>query len=93
MKYDWNTAEAWSKTGAALLGGGLLTVAFCVLCGLWLPTEGEVGTATGVLLSFPVWVGAMCYAVLARTALRAWIVLGSITLLLAGLGGVAPYLW
>lgn len=93
MKYDWNTAEAWSKTGAALLGGGLLTVAFCVLCGLWLPTEGEIGTATGVLLSFPVWVGAMCYAVLARSGLRAWTALLGGTLLVGGLAGVAPYLW
>ncbi len=84
MKYNWSPAEAWAKTGAALLLSTAIYVAFCSFCVTGVPVAQDVGLALGVLGGFPVWVGAMYYAVLARTALRAWLVLGIATGLLAG---------
>lgn len=84
MKYNWTNSEAWGKAGAALLLGNAVYVAFCVFCVTALPVSADIGIATGVMGGFPVWVGAMYYAVLARTVVRAWGVLGAISLLLAG---------
>ena len=84
MKYDWTTAEAWGKTSAALLGSTALSLAFCIACVTAVPVEEDVGLAIGMLVGFPVWVGAACYAVLARTTLRAWSIPLGIALLLAG---------
>jgi hypothetical protein len=84
MKYDWTTAEAWGKAGAALLLGTAVYGAFCAFCVTVLPVRPAVGIAAGVLGGFPVWVGAVYYAVLARTVVRAWGVLGSAALLLTG---------
>lgn len=84
MKYDWTTAEAWGKTGAVLLASTALYVAFCVFCVTGLPLAQNVAIATGLLVGFPVWIGSMCYAVLARSTMRAWLVLLVITLLLGG---------
>ena len=84
MKYSWTTTEAWGKTAAVLLASAALYVAFCVFCVTALPVQQDVALATGILAGFPVWIGAMCYAVLARTTLRAWAVLLGLTLLLGG---------
>jgi hypothetical protein len=84
MKYNWTTAEAWGKTAAALLLGTAVYMAFCVFCVVVLPVGADVGIAAGVLGGFPVWVGAVYYAVLARTVARAWGVLGGAALFLAG---------
>ena len=89
MKYNWTTAEAWGKTAAVLLLGAAVYGAFCVFCVTALPVGADVGIAAGVLGGFPVWVGAMYYAVLARTVTRAWGVLGGAALLLAGASLVA----
>ncbi|MFP4229493.1 MAG: hypothetical protein ACLFTE_11795 [Salinivenus sp.] len=89
MKYDWTTAEAWGKTSAALLAGTALYLAFCVACVTGMPVEQDVGMAIGVLGGFPVWVGAACYAALARTTARAWYVPLGIALLLAGWAALA----
>jgi hypothetical protein len=75
MKYHWTTAEAWGKTSAVLLASAAVYLAFCVFCVTGLPMAQDVALATGILAGFPVWVGAMCYAVLARTPARAWVVL------------------
>jgi len=91
MKYNWTPIEAWSKTGAALLAGTAVYLAFCVVCVVGLPLATDAALATGILGGFPVWVGAMVYAVLARTALRAWVVLLGLALVLGGwavLGGL-----
>jgi hypothetical protein len=84
MKYNWTTIEAWGKAGAALLLGTAVYGAFCVFCVTALPVRPDLGIAAGVLGGFPVWVGAAYYAVLARTVIRAWSVLGVAALLLAG---------
>jgi hypothetical protein len=84
MKYNWTTTEAWGKAGAALLLGTAVYGAFCVFCVTVLPVRPDVGITVGVLAGFPVWVGAMYYAVLARTVIRAWSVLGVAALLLSG---------
>jgi len=84
MKYNWTPIEAWSKTGAALLGGTALYLAFGVFCVVALPVGQVVAVAAGLLVGLLVWVGAMVYAVLARTALRAWAVLMGLVLVLGG---------
>lgn len=84
MKYDWTTTEAWGRSSAALLASTVLYLSFCVTCVTGGPVEQDVGLAIGVLAGFPVWVGAACYAVLARTPARAWGVLLGISLLLTG---------
>ncbi|PSQ97891.1 MAG: hypothetical protein BRD55_00350 [Bacteroidetes bacterium SW_9_63_38] len=84
MKHDWTTVEAWGRTSAALLASTALSLAFCVILVTGLPPTRDVGLALGVLGGFPVWVGAACYAVLSRTAGRAWMVLLSATTLLGG---------
>lgn len=84
MKHDWTTAEAWGKTGAVLLASSALYVAFCVFCVAGLPVGTDVSMATGILVGFPVWIGSMCYAVLARSTMHAWLVLLAATLLLGG---------
>lgn len=83
MKYNWSTTEAWGKTGAALLLSTAVYVAFCSFCVTGVPVAQDVGLALGILGGFPVWVSAMYYAVLARTIVRAWFVLGSAAGLLA----------
>lgn len=92
MKYNWTTVEAWGKTGAVLLASTGLYLAFCVFCVTGLPAGQDVALATGILAGFPVWIGAMCYAVLARTPLRAWIVLLAVALLFAGGAALAWFL-
>jgi hypothetical protein len=84
MKHDWTTAEAWGKTGAVLLASTGLYAAFCVFCVLALPVRPDVGLAAGALVGVPLWIAAMCYAVLARTSLRAWLILTGLTLFFAG---------
>lgn len=84
MKYDWTTAEAWGRTGAALLASTALYLAFCVVCVTGVPVTEDVGLALAILGGFPVWIGAACYAVLARTVWRAWLVLGAAAGLLGG---------
>lgn len=83
MKYNWSTAEAWGKIGAALLLSTAVYVAFCSFCVTGVPVAQNVGLAMGILGGFPVWVAAMYYAVLSSTVLRAWLVLGSAAGLLA----------
>lgn len=84
MKYDWTTAEAWGKTGAALLASTMLSLASYIACVTVLPVAQDVGLAIGVLAGLPVWVGTACYAVLARTVVRAWAVPVGIALVLSG---------
>jgi hypothetical protein len=84
MKYDWTTAEAWGKSSAALIASTVLYLSFCVACVTGVPMEKDVGLAIGALAGFPVWIGAACYAVLARTMVRAWGFLLGISLLLTG---------
>lgn len=90
MKYNWTTAEAWGKTSAALLASSALYGVFCVFCVTALPVDQDLALATGILAGFPVWVGGVCYAVLARSAARAWtgllgaaLLLGSAAVLIA----------
>lgn len=83
MKYNWSTAEAWGKTGAALLLSTAVYVAFCSFCVTGVPVAQDVGLALGILCGFPVWVAAIYYAVLAHTVVRAWLVLGGAAGLLA----------
>jgi len=70
------TGEAVSRTAAAVLGGYALAYAFCAglagtLAAIGLSKADAVVTAT--MLSFPLYVAAICYAYGARNARRAWL--------------------
>ncbi len=84
MKYDWTRTEAWGKTAAVFVAGLACYLAFSAFCGVCLPIGQNAAITVGVLGGFPVWVGAMCYAMLARSARRAWGVLLGIALILGG---------
>jgi hypothetical protein len=84
MKHDWTTAEAWGRTGAALLASTALYLAFCVVLVTGLPLSQDAALALGILGGFPVWIGSACYAVLARSVVRAWCVLVGAAVLLGG---------
>lgn len=81
MKHDWTTVEAWGKTSAVLLASTGLYAVFCVFCGFVLPVN--LSLTAGALIGIPLWVAAACYAVLAQTHIRAWLVLGALTLIFA----------
>ena len=89
MKYDWTTVEAWGKTGAVIIASTILYLSFSVFSVTVLPVRQDAALATGILFGFPVWIGAMCYAMLARTTGRAWGVLLAVTVLFVGWTGLA----
>lgn len=62
----------WSKTGAALLGGCLISISIMLNLNYLLNIEVDEKLLIGLLVSFPIWAGAMtlCYA--SETALQAW---------------------
>lgn len=75
----------WAKSfAAAVLGLPLATGLVGLLALVW-PGELAVVTLPWLLLSFPVWIGAMSLAFLCKTGLRAWLWLGGATLLCFGL--------
>lgn len=84
MKYDWTQREAWGKTMAMVVAGLLCYLAFSAFCGVCLPVGQNTAIVVGVLGGFPVWVGGMCYAMLARSVWRAWGVLLGLSLVLGG---------
>lgn len=91
MKYDWSTGEAIGKTAAVLLGSSTVYLVFCVFCVTALPVSQDVALATGILAGFPVWIGAMCYAVLAKTTVRAWGAILTATVLIGSVAALAKF--
>lgn len=75
----------WARWLAAVLLGFPLTVGMIGLVALSWPGDIEIVTLPWLLLSFPVWIGAMSLAFAFRTALRAWLWMGGATLLCFGL--------
>ena len=63
----------WAKSLAAALLGLPLTVGMIGLVVLLWPGELDRITMPWLLMSFPVWVGVMSLAFLAKTGLRAWL--------------------
>jgi hypothetical protein len=87
MKHAWTRGEAWGKATAALVGGLVLFVAFSLFTGVVLPRLGvglSLSVALGVLLGTPVWAAAITGAVLARSGLRAWLLVGGACLAVGG---------
>ncbi len=70
----------WARWLAAVLLGFPLTVGLIGLIALSWPGDVEIVTLPWLLLSFPVWIGAMSLAFVAKTALRAWLWMGGMTL-------------
>lgn len=84
MKYDWSTREATLRIGAVLIASLLLFAAFNIFCMLTLPVEPELSLGIAVLGGFPLSIAAMCYAMLAESAVRAWTLLLLLSFVLAG---------
>lgn len=75
----------WARSLAAALLGLPLTVGLIGLLVLLWPGDLQANTMPWLLLAFPVWIGAMSLAFLARSGWRAWGWLGGGTLLCFGL--------
>lgn len=75
----------WARSLAAALLGLPLTVGAIGLVVLLWPGELTRITMPWLLMSFPLWVGVMSLAFLARSGLRAWLWMGGATLLCFGL--------
>jgi hypothetical protein len=62
----------WSKSVAALFGGCLLSITLMLNLNYLLTYNVDTKLFIGLLIGFPIWVGAMvaCYA--ANSALQAW---------------------
>lgn len=71
----------WAKSLAAALLGLPLTVGLVGLIALLWPGRQEIVTLPWLLMSFPVWIGAMSLAFAFKTGLRAWLWLGGAMLL------------
>ncbi len=80
------------KSFAAALLGLPLTVGIVGLIVLLWPGELQRIALPWLLLSFPVWIGVMSLAFLAKSGWRAWLWMGGATLLCFGLIHVAKAL-
>ncbi|WP_022835674.1 hypothetical protein [Salisaeta longa] len=92
MKYDWTPHEAWSTTGAVVLGSTAVFVAFTLFCTLALPVARATALAVGILGGLPLWVAAMAYALLSDGPLRTWGGLLGACAVLLGLSACAHFL-
>ena len=70
----------WGKSTAAVLLGLPLAVIVIGICALLSHDQART-TLPWLLIFFPVWVGAMSLAFVARSGLRAWLWMGGATLL------------
>ncbi|WP_028240061.1 DUF3649 domain-containing protein [Stutzerimonas azotifigens] len=87
--------ERWSLAGrisAALLGGYGLAYGFTAFFSVYLPLARPDRVVVASLSCFAVWVAAAVYAFAARSAGRAWLVLGGLALVL-GLAGFLSGEW
>jgi hypothetical protein len=74
----------------AAVGGGYALAALCSVAALALPISKSQAVLVGMLVSFPVYAGAVVWAFAARTAVRAWTGLGIVAL---PLSAVAWSIW
>lgn len=74
---------------AALFGGYGLAYAFTAFLSVYLPLVRADRVVYASLGCFAVWTAAALYAFAARSAARAWLVIGGLALLL-GLGAFLP---
>lgn len=77
---------------AALFGGYGLAYAFTAFLSVYLPLERADRVVYASLGCFAVWTTAAIYAFAARSAPRAWLVIGGLALLL-GLAAFLPGEW
>ncbi|WP_017937382.1 DUF3649 domain-containing protein [Zestomonas thermotolerans] len=85
-------SSPWSITSrvlAALVGGYALAYGFTAFFTVYLPLARPDRVVFAGLLSFVVWTAAVIYVFAARSAIRAWLVLGVLTLAL-GLAAFLP---
>ncbi|MEA9796453.1 hypothetical protein GGR75_003865 [Xanthomonas campestris] len=71
----------WSRWVAAVLLGLPLAVGVVGLCAVVLPGPQRSYTLAWLLLMFPLWIGAMALPFVFRSAARAWLWLGGVTVL------------
>ncbi|MCY1285711.1 hypothetical protein D9M68_148400 [compost metagenome] len=77
-----------SRVLAALVGGYALAYAFTAFFTVYLPLARADRVVFASLACFAVWTAAAIYVFAARSATRAWLVLGGLTLAM----GLAAYL-
>lgn len=69
----------WARYLAAALLGLPLSVGLIGLIALAWPGDQQVTTLPWVMMAFPVWISMMTLAFVFKSALRAWLWLGSAT--------------
>lgn len=74
----WSVA---SRILAALVGGYALAYGFTAFFSVYLPLARPDRVVYASLLCFAVWTAAVIYVFAARSALRAWLWLGGLTLI------------
>jgi len=74
--------EVFLRNAAALLGTAPVALLFGVCLAQALPLAPGKRFTLAFLLVLPLWVTAMCVAFVARSAARAWLVCGLLTLAL-----------
>lgn len=82
--------DAALRVTAALAGTVPVALAAAVCLARWLPASPAARFTAGFTLAIPIWVTAMCLTSLTRTAARAWLWCGSLTLILWALAAGAP---
>jgi len=80
------------RIAAALFGGYALAFGVTAFLSVYLPLARPDRVVTASLLCFAVWVAAVIYTFAARSALRAWLWLGGLTVLLC-LAAYLPVEW
>lgn len=78
-----------ARVFAAMIGGYALTWALTGALAVLLPLHRADAVIYPGMLAFPVYTAAILWCVAARSALRAWLVLGVPTVLLTAVIGVA----
>jgi hypothetical protein len=92
MKHDWTAGEAWGKSTASVVGGFAVFLTFGLAMGTALPRLGvslPLALALSVVLCVPLWALVAGWAVLAPSGSGAWLRVGGLAALLAGITAAA----
>lgn len=63
----------WSKTLAALIGGCLISISLMLNLNYSLPFAIDTRLLIGLLVSFPLWIGAMIWCFSSINGKQAWL--------------------
>lgn len=74
----------WPKTFAALFGGCLISISVMLNINHLLPLDVDTRLFLGLLMAFPLWVGAMIWCYASESGWEAWRRCGGLLLVSVG---------